>query len=178
MIIEDNFVKSAELLSHLRAEAYILNKRDTFWKNLDDKPVNVTERVCQSVFSNFCKTEKFDGFEYWVNHLSPNDGDDLDWHVDKDEHLFEKENKIINPVMGMVLYLHQTEPEGGILEIEKIERFRSVPNRVIIFDPSVEHRVTPTKSTRITLAANLWKKAPSKENFFSEKLIREDLWAS
>jgi len=174
MIIEDNFIKSLELLTDLRAEAYVLHKRDTFWKNLDDEPVNTTERLCQTVFSNFCKNEKFAGFEYWVNHLSPNDGDYLGWHVDKDEHLFEKEEKMVNPVMGMVLYLHQTEPEGGVLEIDRVERLRAVPNRIIIFDPSVPHRVTPTKAPRITLAANLWKEAPSEENFFSEKLILKE----
>lgn len=171
MIIEDDFVKSTDLLSYLRSEANVLHQRATFWKNLDDEPVNVTERLCQNVFSNFCKDEQFAGFEYWVNHLSPDDGDELDWHVDKDEYLLAKEGKMLNPVMGMVLYLHKTEPDGGVLEIDKVERLRAVPNRIIIFDPSVPHRVTPTKATRITLAANLWRKAPSKENFFSDKLI-------
>lgn len=171
MIIEDNFVKNIGVLSELRAEAYIMQKRDTFWKDLKEEPVNTVERVCQVVFSRFCNSDEFAGFEYWVNHLSPDDGDDLDWHVDKDEHLYEKEDKIIHPDMGMVLYLHEAEPKGGYLEINKIERLRAVPNRIIVFDPSVIHRVTPTKAPRITLAANLWRKAPSKENFFSDKLI-------
>lgn len=176
MIIEDNFVKGAPLLKALRSEADTLYQRGTFWKTRKEPAVNTTEELCQLVFNKFCKDDDYAGFEYWVNRLSPKDGNSLDWHSDKDEYLAEKTGKLVCPSMGMVLYLHEDEPEGGYLEIDderywdkELERIRALPNRFILFDPSIPHRVTPTKTLRITLAANLWKKAPSMKNFSHKK---------
>jgi len=174
MIIEDNLIKDVALLEDLRAEARIIDKEDTFWKNFNAEAVNTSERVCQIIFNKLCKTTEYQGFEYWVNCLLPSEEDALDWHSDKDEHLAETTNQFVCPSMGMVLYLHEEDPEGGYLEIStETESIQALPNRFVLFNPAVPHRVTPTKKPRLTLAANVWKTAPSKENFSGKKLIRK-----
>jgi hypothetical protein len=180
MIIKDNFIKDVALLEDLRKEAkafstgYADGIKDTFWKNFNAEAVNTSEKVCQIIFDRFCETSEYQGFEYWVNYLLPCEGNALEWHSDKDEYLAKTAGRFVCPTLGMVLYLHEEDPEGGYLEIStEAEHIEAPPNRFILFNPSAPHRVTPTKKPRLTLAANVWRTAPSKENFSGKKLIRK-----
>lgn len=182
MIIKDNFIRDESLLKDLRAEAKVLTgglketskSSPSFWKNFNIDAVNTTEKVCQIVFDKFCETSEYQGFEYWLNCLLPSESDALGWHSDKDECLLEQQGRYVCPSIGMVLYLHEEDPEGGYLEISTEEEpIEATPNRFVLFNPAVPHRVTPTKKPRLTLAANVWKKAPFPDNFNAEKLNRK-----
>lgn len=173
MIIIDNFVRDRDLLDAVRREAVEMHSRDYFWKDLEAEPVNATEQLCQLAFDNYYPNRNYSGFEYWVNFLGPNKPKDLPWHYDKDEFHWRETGDIICPTFGMVYYLHEEAPAGGYLEIkwgDEVERIRAVPNRLVIFDPSVYHRVSAVESDRRTLAANVWEMRSSPENFENEKV--------
>ena len=49
-----------------------------------------------------CFTNQIEGFEYWINILSP--GSQLDWHFDKDEWVYKRE-KIVHPLKNLKIGL-------------------------------------------------------------------------
>lgn len=170
MIVFDNYIHEELLRVKLLHEANMLHEAGTFWKPRDKEPSNLTEQFCEAVFSQFFPKNQSEGFEYWVNVLHPDSSPDLNWHLDKDEHIFETTGESVCPEHGMVFYLHAQRPPGGMLEIQTgdhLERIMPNPNRLIIFNPNRPHRVTECGDLRVTLAANLWDKKPSEENFGS-----------
>ena len=112
-----------------------------------------------------------DGIEWWT-HKFPNmyaNGEhrkSLDWHFDKDEHLWKDHGVLQKPLAVAVLYVHEEQDieTMGKLEIkfgkhqEHIQEIEPKANRCVIFDGSLEHRVTEgtNQITRRSLFANLW----------------------
>jgi len=112
-----------------------------------------------------------DGIEWWT-HKFPNtypNGSQrkgLDWHCDKDEGLFQAEGIILKPLAVAVLYVHEDIDleTMGKLEIkfgpgqQYTQEIDPKPNRCVIFDGSLEHRVTEgtNEVARRSLIANLW----------------------
>jgi len=110
-----------------------------------------------------------DGIEWWThkfpNTYSGGHRTKLDWHFDKDEGLF-KQGILRKPLAVAVLYIHGEEDveSMGKLEIKfgpgqkLIQEVDPKPNRCVIFDGSLEHRVTEgtNNAVRKSLAANLW----------------------
>ena len=76
------------------------------------------------------------------------------------------------PSMGLVFYAISEELDGGYLEIanspdrnnvesSKIERLKPIENRLIMFNPSYPHRVSPINSgRRRAIIVNAWPKKP------------------
>ena len=105
------------------------------------------------MFETFTNLEnKIAGFEYWSNVHQTGGG--LNWHVDKDEKLMKEKKEVVMPSAGLVFYAISEELEGGYLEIanspdranvnpSKIERLKPIENRLIMFNPSYPHRVSP-----------------------------------
>jgi hypothetical protein len=111
---------------------------------------------------------QFSGFEYWLHDY--NGYDSLGYHEDKDEYSLKHFGETTYPHLGIVYYLHQEEPEGGILEIQipdgELEEIDAWPYRLVIFNSKYNHRVTPvTKGERKCLVSNLWLNAPHEGNF-------------
>ena len=112
-----------------------------------------------------------DGIEWWT-HKFPNTYPNghqrkgLDWHFDKNEGLWESSRILEKPLAVAVLYIHEEEDleEMGKLEIkfgshqQHIQEVDPKPNRCVIFDGTLEHRVTEgsNRAPRKSLAANLW----------------------
>ena len=174
MIILDNFLPDGPLKGQLSEDFNWTKSHPYRWLDSGKKPSSIWESLAYEVWNGiFAQTETVQaaGFEYWTNALTAEGRNDLDWHFDKDEHKFFGEEKILlTPYKGMVYYCHKEMPTGGFLEIERgngeVERIEPVPNRLIIFDPSVLHRVTPiTSGVRRTFASNLWLEKPAAENF-------------
>ena len=79
-----------------------------------------------------------------------------------------KTGKIVNPILGTIFYPDpcNDEIEGGYLKVWKThdtdfnapyELIEPKYNRLVIFDASQLHAVTPvTKGTRKAIAINLW----------------------
>ena len=54
---------------------------------------------------NLMKKEKD---KAWTHILGPNEKDNgLDWHIDKDEKLYEETGKIKTPLYGSIFYCHR-----------------------------------------------------------------------
>tara|TARA_A100001011_G_C14168919_1_gene781572 strand:- start:132 stop:677 length:546 start_codon:yes stop_codon:yes gene_type:complete len=173
MIVVDNFIKDKILLDELKNEKFWssmaqLNWWDGWWKI---EPRNICENFIKIVWKQFTNVEnKIAGFEYWSNVHQTGDG--LNWHVDKDEKLMQEKKEIVMPSMGLVYYAISEELDGGYLEIanspdrnnvesSKIERLKPIENRLIMFNPSYPHRVSPINSgRRRAIIVNAWPKKP------------------
>ena len=118
------------------------------------------------------------GYEIWCNILTPQGP--LDWHIDKDQIAFSSSQgmNVTTPYFGSVFYGFPHDFSGGFLELTtedadsmpdatqdpdpaSIERIDAEYNRLVVFNASKFHRVSPIFSgTRVTLAVNLWKERP------------------
>jgi hypothetical protein len=175
MIIIDSFLKDGEFKKDLMSEFRWEKSVPYSWYdfNYNKETSNIWEDFASHVWGNiYNPKEQIDpaGFEYWTNNVPQNGRNNLDWHYDKDEHLWSTSNILTHPYVGFVYYCHDIMPVGGFLEIQKsngeCERLEPVPNRLIIFDPSENHRVIKVDlGNRWTFASNLWIDRPMMENF-------------
>ena len=102
--------------------------------------------------------------------------DSIMWHSSKDQHLYDTKNKIINPMVSMIMWPFQQETENSFLEITKVkqegyknnydcsetERIEVKSNRLIIYDGSYIHRLSPIKEgIAWSFSVNVWDKETS-----------------
>lgn len=155
--------------------------KTTRWLERGDAPKNIFEFVALEIWKDqpVLKDVDFAGYEIWCNLLTP-DGP-LPWHLDKDEApLIESDGKNISlPFYGSVFYGYPHSYKGGYLEVSnedqdtwqpsldensnppEFERISAEYNRLVIFNASKYHRVSPiTEGIRVTLAVNVWKERP------------------
>lgn len=110
-------------------------------------------------------------YNAWINTgsvLSPeDDGDFHFWHYDSDEFMefYLPQDLLRFPVWGAILYLQQPNGEAHytVFDDQRInQKVRSIPNRLLIFDPSYMHRVSgprnsdDTSQTRLVMVFNAW----------------------
>lgn len=181
MIIIDNFLKDGEMKRRLQS--------DSFWKiqsanGLPLKWFGWGQRVSNPIeeFLFWFWSEKFsdyyrdfsEGWEYWTHHLGVDRRKSIDFHLDTDinERVdAEKEQKMVRngEIMaadhGLIYYCHTDPCSGGYLEIKRanneVERIEPVPDRLILFQPNVQHRVTEvTSGHRRSIVSNLWSFTP------------------
>lgn len=173
MIVIDNF---------LQPEIFMLLQNEKYWQK--PLPLNFVAREKDNfsnvylsiVKSGWSAASKLDptikkvyeerkGIELWTHILGPNEKDNgLDWHIDKDERLFEETGKIKTPLYGSIFYCHQEInliDDMGMLELgtpPEIERIKPLPNRLVIFKSNTPHRVTPRtlSSPRRSIISNIW----------------------
>ena len=173
MIVIDNYIKDKNFLNNLKSDMLWSNLEKSNWWDgwWNNEPNNICEDFIKIVWNQFTKLEnKIAGFEYWSNiHVN---GGGLDWHVDKDEKLMKERKEIVMPNMGLVFYALCEGLEGGYLEIAnspdrenvepgKIERLKPIENRLIMFNPSYPHRVSPISAgKRRAIIVNAWPKKP------------------
>jgi hypothetical protein len=152
----------------------------THWYEKDTPPSSIWEYLAIQMWQDqpILKGQEFAGFEIWCNILT-SEGP-LTWHVDKDQILFEQSGgtQLNLPLYGSVWYGYPHDFEGGFLEITNwdtdtwpegmdepdptvIERIEAEYNRLVVFNASKFHRVSPIHSgARLTLAVNAWKTRP------------------
>lgn len=173
MIVIDNF---------LQPEVFMLLQNEKYWEK--PLPLNFVAREkdnFDNVYLSIVKhgwsaASKLDptikrsyeerkGIELWTHILGPNEKDNgLDWHIDKDEKLYEETGKIKTPLYGSIFYCHQEInliDDMGMLELgtpPEIERIKPLPNRLVIFKSNTPHRVTlgTQSSPRRSIISNLW----------------------
>ncbi|KAL7575798.1 hypothetical protein ACA910_003125 [Epithemia clementina (nom. ined.)] len=136
------------------------------WKDQPEMMVMSSTRVQRQLAT---------GLEYWCNILTPNTP--LQWHVDKDEVLYERpqHHSLRTPTMGAVYYGYPHSLRGGYLEIlnygalvaapdeagREIERIRPEYNRLVYLNVSNWHSVSPLYiGSRYTFAVNVWHGPP------------------
>jgi hypothetical protein len=179
MIIIDGFVRDNDLLRQIQQseEFWKLGYHwyDGWWNNA---ATTLRQHLITYIWRDYCPMHSrisLSGFEHWVgvydaNKTVSNEGGDFSLisHFDKDEKLWEETGKIVNPILGTIFYPDpcNDEIEGGYLKVWKThdtdfnapyELIEPKYNRLVIFDASQLHAVTPvTKGTRKAIAINLW----------------------
>ncbi len=93
------------------------------------------------------------GSEYWANY-----GTRPDWHIDKDEKLYEISGNTDCPICSIVYYA-DVDVVGGDFITETI-RVAPVTNRMIIFSAGLMHGVEPYTGKRLSVAVNPWTHKP------------------
>lgn len=167
MKVIDGFIRDHALL-----EAVL---QDNVWTTLPDdtgwylgwwkqKPSSVWHLIIQQIWMSLPDVFNVRGFEYWGNNIRSEDEGILQWHQDKDEHLFEQTGQTICPNIGAVYYCYPSKFKGGFLEIangndfDRLERIEPVFNRLVIFDPSNFHRVSRVyDGYRKAFVVNVWR---------------------
>ena len=183
MIIQDNFLHPhheliddlsnlknwQDLNNHATAYAGHLDGDYSWWDGITE-PNNVWEKLIKLIWIKTfnINVSEIAGFEYWCNQTYA--GEELDWHQDKDEPLYEQKKTTVCPKISTVYYGFPHKVNGGYLEIAKeqedndieVERIEPVYNRLVIFDPSFWHRVAPIRSGyRYGFQVNIWEEKPS-----------------
>jgi len=179
MIIIDGFVRDTDLLRQIQ-------QSEEFWKLgyhwyegwWSKVATTLRQHLITYIWRDRCPMQdsiSLSGFEHWVgvynaNETVSNDGGDFSLisHFDKDEKLWDTTGEVVTPKMGTIFYPDpcNDEMEGGYLKVWKThntdfnapyELIEAKYNRLIIFDASQLHAVTPvTKGTRKAIAINLW----------------------
>jgi hypothetical protein len=109
------------------------------------------------------------GSEYWAHH-----GTRPDWHIDKDEKLYEMSGNTECPICSIVYYADIDDTEcpicsivyyadidvvGGNFVTETMS-VTPVTNRMIAFSPGLMHGVEKYTGTRLSVAVNPWTHKP------------------
>tara|TARA_R110000744_G_scaffold229382_1_gene347387 strand:- start:210 stop:779 length:570 start_codon:yes stop_codon:yes gene_type:complete len=180
MIIFDDFLPDSTLKTALADDEWWRRHKNGVpitW-TFKNKPIkNPIEHLCDLVWTQVAGiTPILCGWEYWGHNLNAQNVTGLPFHYDTNIKelvpVGEEERRISNGTAehaykGFIYYCHTELPEGGYLELEhkdkQIERIQSVPNRLIIFDTSLKHRVTAvTAGVRRSIVSNAWQKDMSK----------------
>ena len=159
----DNFLTEKELEKYKNRQDWVdIAQQGMFWLDRKAKSNNIFEDYILDHLAG-CFTNQIEGFEYWINILSPDS--QLDWHFDKDEWLYKSE-KIVHPFKSTVWYGYPHEVEGGQFEARGIDNYVDpLYNRLLAFDGDYEHRVRDIiKGERIGLSVNLWVYKPEHLN--------------
>tara|TARA_A200000159_G_scaffold8442_1_gene7248 strand:+ start:1885 stop:2505 length:621 start_codon:yes stop_codon:yes gene_type:complete len=192
LIVLENFLDvESDLYKEVTADSFWTQDnipRNT-WLDKNESAKNAWSALCHKIWrhTNGVLPREFEGFEYWANEISENN--DLGWHQDKDEfkYHFADPQENVPPYLGAIYYAHTEKPDGGYLEIRRVdehpyevgehpdfvsedpdqyERIQPVPNRLVIFDSRLWHRVSWVHSgKRRYLATNVWIDKPMEENF-------------
>lgn len=93
------------------------------------------------------------GSEYWAHY-----GTRPDWHVDKDEKLYEMSGNTKSPICSIVYYA-DVDVVGGNFMTETAS-VKPVTNRMIAFAPGLMHGVEPFTGKRLSVAVNPWAHKP------------------
>ena len=184
MIVIDGFIRDESLLRKIQQSEEFWNMGYYWWNGWWNTPAStLRHQLIEYIWRYECplfESISLDGFEHWVGIQKANDvikNDAGEWslitHFDKDEKLWEETGKIVTPKIGTIFYPDpcNNEIEGGYLKIWKThdinfnasyELIEPKFNRLIIFDASQLHAVTPvTKGIRKAIAINLWDNEPS-----------------
>lgn len=99
--------------------------------------------------SRFFDLSDMIGSEYWAHY-----GTRPDWHVDKDEKLYQMSGNTEHPICSIVYYA-DVDVEGGDFMTETAT-VKPVTNRMVVFSPGLVHGVAPYTGTRLSVAVNPW----------------------
>lgn len=164
MIVQDSFITDPKTLEQFVKQE---NWSDEFQEKTMwypgwwvREPENVWEQTILTIWKDLISdTSKIQGIEYWLNVLPA--GGDMQWHFDRDETAYERDKSIFSPAIGSVYYPIPHQVRGGYLEmqdeVKEIERLAPVFNRMVIFQSSNLHRVTPVYfGPRFVFVTNIW----------------------
>jgi len=94
------------------------------------------------------------GVEQWAH-----DGTKPDWHVDKDEVLFNRTGALATPLCSIVFYASVNSLVGGKFMTDDVT-VTPKTNRMLAFGPGVHHGVEDFTGVRVAVAINAWATKP------------------
>jgi len=184
MIIIDDFIADRAILAEIETSGEFQTPKewgwwDGWWKT---QALCHRERVVQYVWGEHCPLAEaagfpnsVAGFEHWTlaheasadsrtRSTTSNGRDRIRPHRDRDESLFARTGELKQPRVGAVYYPIDHQIEGGQLKMFShdtddgpFELIEPRYNRLVIFDASVLHEVTPvTAGRRYAFAINVW----------------------
>lgn len=183
LIVIDNFLDTSSCLYKkiTHDDSWNVPVIDYGWLDRGATPTDRWSALADKIwrFASELLPSDFEGTEYWGQELGQDVSlNQMGWHQDKDQYLYDSTGgeEVVHPEIGSIYYAHKTPIAEGFLEIQResenvwdvggMERIQPIPNRLIIFDSSVFHRVSPVLSgVRRHFATNIWKKKPTEENF-------------
>jgi len=124
----------------------------TYFEPKDEHPnKEICERLIKTA-SNYIDLTRQVGYDTWFHkNSSP------DWHVDRDEKHFFRTGQNYFPLCSIVYYPEVKELEGGELIFKNNMRIKPVSNRLVIFGPALEHKVTSIiNGKRTSMNINVW----------------------
>ena len=174
-----------------RRESY----QTTFWFELASTPSNVVEHAVLALLPRVsaARRARVIGVEWWLSRMRTSNVK-VDFHVDRDNALFDDTGRTARPVTSSLLYV--TSSVGGLLAVTTkkanprrpacapdtgdFELVEPRPNRFVFFDARLTHGVLdarnelplrrlPTQGDwRIGIAINLWHRRPRRVPTFAE----------
>ena len=96
------------------------------------------------------------GSEYWAHY-----GTRPDWHVDKDEKLYQMSGNTECPICSVVYYAEIDGDLVGGKFMTETATVSPVTNRMIVFSPGLVHGVQPFTGKRLAVAINPWAHKPT-----------------
>ena len=178
MIIFDDFLPNSNLRLSLTKESFWDQLKLGLlmtWCDRNKDPSNPFEQLSHLVWNEVVGIKQnIDGWEYWAHYLTADARQGLDFHYDTDlkhgvsveeEEVLIKNGEIRTADNAFIYYAHRDTPKGGFLELKtndnEIERIEPVFNRLVIFNPKRQHKVTKvTSGVRRSILSNLWHERP------------------
>ncbi|MSR78455.1 MAG: hypothetical protein EXS63_09600 [Candidatus Omnitrophica bacterium] len=155
----------------------------TVWFPLNRSPRYLPEKVIAHLYrliQRECKV-RYLGAEWWMGYRKPEDS--FHYHVDRDESLFQKTRKMVNPDLATILYVTGSggatfipndfiRPETGKISRAAVTSSLKIfprPNKYAAFSGNLFHSVlagepssSPNAELRITFLVNFWNQRPHK----------------
>lgn len=167
----------------------------TFWYPFDAPPSNHVERAARVLLGHLpsARRARVIGVEWWLSRMRTSNVK-VDFHVDRDNALFDDTGRTARPVTSSVLYL--TTSVGGLLAVtaapadprrvacapdtDDFELVEPRPNRFAFFDGALTHGVLDARNEvplrrlptepgwRVGVAVNFWHRRPRRVPTFAE----------
>jgi hypothetical protein len=191
----DEFERLRRRIVSLGAERRRESYQTTFWFDLTSRPSNLVEHAVLALLPHVSAARRANviGVEWWLSRMRTSNVK-VDFHVDRDNGLFEDTGRTVRPITSSLLYL--TASVGGLLAVsakkpnprrpacapdtDDFDLVEPRPNRFVYFDAELTHGVLdshnqlplrrrPTqRSWRIGIAINLWHQRPRRVPTFAD----------
>lgn len=169
----------------------------TFWFDLSTPPTNVVEQAVLTLVEHLTPERRrgVTGVEWWLSRMRTSNVK-VDFHVDRDNALFDDTGRTVRPVTSSLLYV--TSSVGGLLAVttkkpdvrrpacapdtDDFDLVEPRPNRFVFFDAKLTHgvldarnelplrRLPTQRAWRIAIAINLWHRRPRRVPTFGESV--------
>ena len=126
--------------------------KHTYFKKEEEHDNGIVARRLTQTAGNYFNFDNQVGYDIWFHRNGM-----PDWHQDRDEQTFFKTGQSHFPICSIVFYPHVKDLVGGELIFKNNMRITPVSNRLVMFGPGLEHKVTPIQSgERVSMNINAW----------------------
>lgn len=187
------FRRLARAITALGSERLRTSYQTTFWFELGARPTNLVDEAVLTVAPRVHPTQRIIGVEWWLSRMRTSNVK-VDFHVDRDNALFDDTGRTERPVISSLLYV--TPSVGGLLAVTRepanprnpacapdrrdFDLVEPRPNRFVFFDARCTHGVLDARNEiplkrlptepgwRIGIAINFWHRRPRRVPTFGE----------